>query len=51
MSLSDWLKKEGVPALHGVDTRMITKLIRGVCVWKLSKDTFITLEVLIFARV
>ncbi|KAF6019972.1 CPS1 [Bugula neritina] len=28
MSLSDWLKQEGVPALHGIDTRMITKYVR-----------------------
>ena len=27
-SLSDWLKREGVPAITGVDTRALTKLIR-----------------------
>ena len=27
-SLSDWLKRSGVPAIYGVDTRMITKIIR-----------------------
>ena len=27
-SLSDWLKKEGVPGIYGVDTRSITKKIR-----------------------
>jgi len=27
-SLGDWLKKHNVPALHGVDTRMLTKLLR-----------------------
>ncbi|CAH1249022.1 CPS1 [Branchiostoma lanceolatum] len=27
-SLSQWLKDEGVPALYGIDTRMLTKLIR-----------------------
>ncbi|CAM9506023.1 unnamed protein product, partial [Phaeothamnion confervicola] len=26
--LGDWLKREGVPALFGVDTRMLTKRIR-----------------------
>ena len=27
-SLSDWLKRSGVPAIYGVDTRMLTKIIR-----------------------
>ena len=27
-SLSQWLQESGVPALHGVDTRMLTKKIR-----------------------
>lgn len=27
-SLSEWLKRSGVPAIYGVDTRQITKLIR-----------------------
>ncbi len=27
-SLSDWLKEQGVPAIYGVDTREVTKLIR-----------------------
>ena len=36
-SLSDWLKKEGVPAICGVDTRALTKKIResGVLLGKL----------------
>ena len=29
-SLSDWLKKAGVPALYGIDTRCLTKKIREV---------------------
>eukprot|EP00981_Chlorochromonas_danica_P010802 scaffold3414_cov183-Ochromonas_danica.AAC.8 len=29
MSLSQWLKQEGIPAIHGIDTRMITKKIRS----------------------
>lgn len=27
-SLSEWLKEEEVPALYGIDTRMITKMVR-----------------------
>lgn len=27
-SLSDWLKEEGVPAIYGIDTRALTKLLR-----------------------
>lgn len=27
-SLSDWLKKEEIPALHGIDTRALTKQLR-----------------------
>jgi carbamoyl-phosphate synthase large subunit/carbamoyl-phosphate synthase small subunit len=27
-SLSDWLKAEGIPAIEGVDTRQLTKLLR-----------------------
>ncbi|KAJ2005367.1 Carbamoyl-phosphate synthase [Coemansia thaxteri] len=36
-SLGDWLKREGVPAIYGVDTRAITKRIReeGVMLGKL----------------
>ena len=30
MSLSDWLKQEGVPGIHGIDTRLLTKKIRSV---------------------
>lgn len=29
MSLSEWLKQEGIPAIHGIDTRMLTKKIRS----------------------
>ena len=28
-SLADWLKKEGIPAIGGIDTRMLTKKIRS----------------------
>ncbi|KAJ2800230.1 Carbamoyl-phosphate synthase, partial [Coemansia guatemalensis] len=36
-SLGDWLKREGVPAIYGVDTRAITKRIReeGVMLGKI----------------
>ncbi|XP_041374457.1 carbamoyl-phosphate synthase [ammonia], mitochondrial-like [Gigantopelta aegis] len=27
-SLSEWLKEEGIPALYGIDTRLITKRVR-----------------------
>ena len=29
MSLSQWLKSEGIPGIHGIDTRMLTKKIRS----------------------
>ena len=29
MSLSQWLKNEGIPGIHGIDTRMMTKKIRA----------------------
>ncbi|XP_074642725.1 carbamoyl-phosphate synthase [ammonia], mitochondrial-like [Tubulanus polymorphus] len=29
-SLSDWLKEEGIPGLYGIDTRMLTKIIRDM---------------------
>lgn len=29
MSLSQWLKKENIPAIHGIDTRLLTKKIRS----------------------
>ena len=28
LSLSQWLKNEGIPAIHGIDTRLLTKKIR-----------------------
>lgn len=28
-SLSAWLKQEGIPAIHGIDTRLLTKKIRS----------------------
>lgn len=28
-SLGDWLKKEGIPAIGGIDTRLLTKKIRS----------------------
>ena len=27
-SLSEWLKESNVPAIHGIDTRMLTKILR-----------------------
>ena len=39
MSLSDWLKQEGVPGIHGIDTRLITKKIRS-CGAMLGKIEF-----------
>ncbi|CAN0526529.1 unnamed protein product [Scytosiphon promiscuus] len=27
-SLGDWLKEEGIPAIGGIDTRLLTKRIR-----------------------
>ena len=37
-SLSEWLKESGVPAIYGVDTRQITKVIRekGVMLGKIA---------------
>ena len=37
-SLGDWLKEEGIPAIQGVDTRMLTKKLRekGVMLGKLE---------------
>ena len=29
MSLSAWLKQEGIPGIHGIDTRLITKKVRS----------------------
>ncbi|KAJ1837167.1 Carbamoyl-phosphate synthase, partial [Coemansia sp. RSA 486] len=42
-SLGDWLKREGVPAMYGVDTRAITKRIReeGVMLGKILFPTSI----------
>ncbi|KAJ1987331.1 Carbamoyl-phosphate synthase [Coemansia spiralis] len=42
-SLGDWLKREGVPAIYGVDTRAITKRIReeGVMLGKILFPTTI----------
>jgi len=39
-SLSAWLKEEGIPAISGVDTRMLTKMIRteGALLGKLEFD-------------
>ena len=39
-SLGDWLRDAGVPALHGIDTRMLTKLIResGAMIAKIEFD-------------
>ncbi|KAJ2369900.1 Carbamoyl-phosphate synthase, partial [Coemansia sp. RSA 2611] len=40
-SLGDWLKREGIPAIYGVDTRAITKRIReeGVMLGKILFPT------------
>eukprot|EP01035_Chromulina_nebulosa_P017478 gene17478-23030_t len=40
MSLSQWLKSEGIPAIHGIDTRMLTKKIRskGAMLGKIEFD-------------
>ena len=37
-SLDAWLKREGVPALTGIDTRRLTKVLResGVMMWRLE---------------
>ncbi|KAG5283428.1 hypothetical protein AALO_G00041970 [Alosa alosa] len=39
-SLAQWLEEEGVPALYGVDTRMLTKIIRdkGTVLGKIEFD-------------
>jgi carbamoyl-phosphate synthase small subunit len=39
-SLSDWLKEQGIPAIYGVDTRMLTKKLRekGVMLGKIQPD-------------
>ncbi|KAI8324514.1 carbamoyl-phosphate synth [Martensiomyces pterosporus] len=45
-SLGDWLKREGVPAIYGVDTRAITKRIReeGVMLGKILFPTSVVGE-------
>ena len=39
-SLSQWLKEDKVPALYGIDTRMITKMVRdqGTVLGKIEFD-------------
>ena len=39
-SLSEWLKEDKVPALYGIDTRMITKMVRdqGTVLGKIEFD-------------
>ena len=39
-SLGDWLRAAGIPALHGIDTRMLTKQIResGAMLAKIEFD-------------
>ncbi|XP_006824146.1 carbamoyl-phosphate synthase [ammonia], mitochondrial-like [Saccoglossus kowalevskii] len=39
-SLSEWLKEENIPALYGIDTRMLTKIIRdkGTVLGKIEFD-------------
>jgi carbamoyl-phosphate synthase (ammonia) len=46
MSLSSWLKQEGVPAIHGIDTRLLTKKIRskGAMLGKIEFDNKPTIE-------
>ncbi len=45
-SLSEWLKEEGVPALSGIDTRMLTKKLRekGVMLGKIVNSNDVNLE-------
>jgi carbamoyl-phosphate synthase (ammonia) len=40
-SLSDWLKENNIPAIHGIDTRLLTKKIRdkGALLGKIIFDT------------
>lgn len=40
MSLSQWLKQEGIPGIHGIDTRLLTKKIRskGAMLGKIEFD-------------
>jgi carbamoyl-phosphate synthase (ammonia) len=39
-TLSEWLKEDGIPALYGIDTRMITKIVRdeGTMLGKIEFD-------------
>ena len=39
-SLASWLTREGIPAMYGVDTRMLTKKVRehGAMLGKLTMD-------------
>ncbi|CAN0206429.1 unnamed protein product, partial [Laminaria digitata] len=39
-SLGDWLKEEGIPAIGGIDTRLLTKRIRdeGAMLGKIEVD-------------
>lgn len=45
-SLSDWLKEEEVPALYGIDTRKLTKILRerGTMLGKIVNGTDIPLK-------
>lgn len=40
-SLADWLKEQGIPALHRIDTRTLTKRLRekGTMLGKIDSDT------------
>jgi len=42
MSLSQWLKQEGIPGIHGIDTRLLTKKIRskGAMLGKIEFEQF-----------
>ena len=42
MSLSQWLKQEGIPGIHGIDTRLLTKKIRskGAMLGKIEFEKF-----------
>ena len=46
-SLGDWLKSEGIPGIHGIDTRMLTKKIRetGAIAGKIEFEDMAKVEI------
>lgn len=46
MSLGQWLKDQGIPGIHGIDTRMLTKKIRaqGALLGRIEFDSMATVE-------